>query len=100
MKKWKGKKNSSHLSEIAFITRSAPASLQGVVPQTITWYCPILDLFCFVSVLVSVSNRGARKKKECKFLSLSTLTSKTRKKKKKLENQKPKKTFTHLLNIV
>jgi hypothetical protein len=68
MKKWKGKKNSSHLSEIAFITRSAPASLQGVVPQTITWYCPILDLFCFVSVLVSVSNRGARKKKECKFL--------------------------------
>jgi hypothetical protein len=34
----------SHLSEIAFITRSAPASLHGVVPQTITWYCPILDL--------------------------------------------------------
>ena len=64
-----GEKNSSHLSEIAFITSSAPASLQGVVPQTITWYCPILDLFCFVSVLVSVSNRGARKKKECEFLS-------------------------------
>ena len=49
--------NHLHLSEIAFSTRSAPASLQGVVPQTMTWYCPILDLL----------NKEAKKKREVRF---------------------------------
>ena len=52
--------NHLHLSEIAFSTRSAPASLQGVVPQTMTWYCPILDLFLFFYFF---GTRKAKKKK-------------------------------------
>ena len=56
----KKRKKTPHLSEIAFSTRSAPASLQGVVPQTMTWYCPILDLFLFFYFF---GTRKAKKKK-------------------------------------